>query len=275
MVLGHILRTMLYGAARKKASEVVGEAASEKSRPKEPLPPAEVAVVFAMGIESGGLEDLLSDVVTTRGEGFVIRQGKLDETPTAVVVSGVGLKAAAQATEALISGHKPKWIISAGFAGGLVARLKRHDILMANSVTDQRKNHLDIDVPAETPGLHVGRLLTADGLLRTSKEKEAAGKTHEALAVDMETFAVAEVCRQRGTRFSSVRAISDTLDETLPEDIEKLLAQKSTSGQLGAAAGAIFRRPSSIGDMYRLKENALLCSDRLAKFLADLIRRNV
>jgi len=280
MVFGHILRTMLYGAAKEKVREAVTEAATEQMSPKKQPGPVEVAVIFAMGIESGGLEDLLEDTVTTRGEGIVIRQGTLEEKSVAVVISGVGRKAAARATEAVISGHEPKLIISAGLAGGLVDALKRPDILIADSVADPRGNRLTIHVPkslgeaARQPGVNLGRLLTADGLVRTSAEKKAAGREHESMAVDMETFAVAEVCAKRSVQFSSIRTISDTVDETLPKDIENLLSQKSTSGQLGAAAGALFRRPSSIGDMYRLKENALVCSDHLAKFLAAMIRRD-
>ena len=88
-----------------------------------------------------------------------------------------------------------------------------------------------------------------------------------ALAADMETFAVAEVCRQRGVPFASIRVVNDTSDETLPRDVEHLLAQKTGAAQLGAALGAIWRRPASAKDMYQLRENALVASGRLAKFL--------
>ena len=55
------------------------------------------------------------------------------------------------------------------------------------------------------------------------------------------------------------------------ELIEKILEQQSLAQKLGAATGAVFRRPSSVKDMWNLRERALVASDRLAKFLTQLI----
>jgi adenosylhomocysteine nucleosidase len=68
-----------------------------------------------------------------------------------------------------------------------------------------------------------------------------------------------------------VRIISDAVDDELPADVERLARQKTRAGQFGAATGAIFRRPSSVKDMLRLKEYSLVASDRLAKFLSGMI----
>ncbi len=87
----------------------------------------------------------------------------------------------------------------------------------------------------------------------------------------METFAVAEVCRQRQTAFASVRVISDVAEERLPRDVEYLLRQKTGAARLGAALGAVCRRPASLKAMYQLHENALVASGRLARFLADYV----
>jgi adenosylhomocysteine nucleosidase len=97
------------------------------------------------------------------------------------------------------------------------------------------------------------------------------GQQHEALAVDMESMAVADVCRQEQVRCLSIRVISDAVDQALPKDIDYLVTRKTLAGRIGAAAGAAVRRPSSIKDMWQLKEDALVASDRLAKFLAGII----
>jgi adenosylhomocysteine nucleosidase len=57
----------------------------------------------------------------------------------------------------------------------------------------------------------------------------------------------------------------------LPADIERLLRQKTEAARLGAALGAIWRRPGSIKDLWALKENSLICSTQLAKFIAKVI----
>jgi adenosylhomocysteine nucleosidase len=117
----------------------------------------------------------------------------------------------------------------------------------------------------------VGRLLTVDSLLREPAERRLLAEKHGAIAVDMESFAVAEACRASGVAFMAVRIISDAVDDELPPEIEHLLAQKSFAGKLGAATGAILKRFSAAKDLWKLREDALKASDRLAKFLGGIM----
>jgi adenosylhomocysteine nucleosidase len=251
--------------------------AAEQGPPEEKKAVCHVGLVFALGIEAGGLVDRLAGVIRTEGAGFVAREGGLDGLRLLVVESGAGCQAAARATQSLILGHRPQWIISAGFAGGLDDRLAQGDILLADEITNSSGRVLAIDFKLKPDAaepmrhLHVGRLLSVDRVVETAEEKRSLGKQFSALAVDMESMGVAEVCGNEKIRFLSVRVITDAVDRTLPRDIDYLVKKKSTAGRLGAAAGAILRRPSSIKDMWQLKEDALLASERLAKFLAGLI----
>jgi len=285
MVLRHLFTHWLRSTASQQVREKVVEAAQEKLSEQaeavssdEPLP-CDIGVVFALAEEAGGLEDKLEGMLTVRGHEIVVRYGAIKGRRVAIVRSGAGRTAAAAATEALIDGHQPQWIIAAGFAGGLAPELSRGDVLLVDHLVDRAGNQMSIDLkvdPAaldEQPGVHLGRLLTVDKVVRLPDEKRALGREHDALAVDMETFAVAEVCRRRKVRLMAARAISDTVDDELPADVEHLLTQKTTAARLGAAAGAVFRRPSSAKDMLKLKENALLASDKLAKFLVGMIEQ--
>jgi len=241
--------------------------------------PSDLGVVFALGIESGGLEDRLREATTLHTGRFVVREGVLHGRNIAMVLSGAGRDNAAAATEALLEGHRPAWVLSAGFAGGLTADMKRNDVLMADHVADAAGGRLAIDLRvdpdslAKTPHVHVGRLLTVDRVVRLGEEKRSLGQEHGALAVDMETFAVAEVCRRRGARFLAVRVIVDTVDDDLPPDVRHLLAQKTIASKLGAAVGAVWRRPGSFRLMYQLRENALIASERLADFVEAMVEQ--
>lgn len=285
-----LLRNWLLSQAQQKMREAATQAAGEAMRgpaasdPQQapPQPPPEkkpevchVGLVFALGIEAGGLIDRLSGVIRTEGANFTAREGGLNGRRMVLIESGAGRERAAQATEALIHGHKPAWIVSAGFAGGLDPRMKRGDMLMANAIVglDGRNLAIDFSLPADgaQPHLHVGRLLTVDRVIRDPAEKQALGQQFGALAVDMETIGVAEVCQAEKVRFLSVRVIIDTMDQVLPRDIDNLVKRESTAGRLGAAAGAILKRPSSIKDMWQLKEDALVASERLAKFLVGVL----
>ncbi|NQU20679.1 MAG: hypothetical protein HQ567_05300 [Candidatus Nealsonbacteria bacterium] len=285
MVIRYLLRNWIHRTAQRKVRQSVADAARQHLHTEEPedatsdrpAEPCDLGVVFALGIEAGALEERLSGTVIIRGDGLVVRQGLLQGKRVAIVRCGAGGKAAAKATEALISGHQPRWVLAAGLAGGLSAELKRHDILMVDHLVDTAGNRLEIDLKvdresiATLPGVRIGRLLSADRIIRRPDEKLALGRQHDAVAVDMESFAVAEVCRRRKVPLLAVRVINDTADEELPPDVENLLAQKTKLSQLGAVTGAVWRRPASVKDMYRLRENALAASERLAGFLADMV----
>jgi adenosylhomocysteine nucleosidase len=287
MVLRWLAANWLRSAAGAKLRETVTEAAREEvvsavkkaqaEAAEVSLRPCDVGLVFALRIEAGGLEDLLSASTVTQGDGFVACHGGFAGRHLIVVRSGAGREAAQRVTEALISGHEPKWVISAGFAGGLHPELKRHDILMADGLVDLDGNRLSVDlkvdpaVLAQTRGVHLGTLLTADRIIRLPGEKRALGDKHHAMAVDMETFAVAQVCRRHKIRFMAVRVITDGVDDELPPDVEHLMKQQTSIRKVGAVVGTIMNRPGSVKDMYNLKENALVASDRLAKFLASMM----
>jgi adenosylhomocysteine nucleosidase len=282
MPLRYLLKSWLQNEATSRLRDAAGRAVEEQlsptsspQSPEEPKP-CHLGVIFALGIESGCLEDLLQGLVTIRTKDFVIREGGLNGRRTVMILSGPGRQNAAAAAEILIDGHQPGRIVSAGFAGGLCSDLKRNDILMADAVLNSEGARIAVDLPAglsaalQRPDVHRGPLLTHDRVVRLPAERKSLFQRFAALGVDMETFAVAEVCQKHNVSFLSVRAINDLADETLPPDVEHLLNQKSGAAQLGAALGAIWRRPASAKDMYQLRENALVASLKLAKFLAEI-----
>jgi adenosylhomocysteine nucleosidase len=282
MSLRSLLQAWLHNKAKAAMRDAVMQAekgqdrhSTEKLLATEPKP-CHIGLVFALGIESGCFEDLLQGAVAIRGHGFTVREGGLRGRRVVLIRSMAGQSNAARATEILIAGHRPSRIISAGLAGGLSAELKRNDILVADRLLRSDGDSIAVELPpalatmCHRPGVRCGTLLSADRVVRFPSQRRELLQRHGAMAVDMETFAVAEVCRRHGIPFSSIRAINDTADETLPNDVEHLLAQKTTPARLGAAMGAILRRPASAKDMYRLRENALVASLRLAEFIASI-----
>lgn len=294
-MLRHLIQAWLANTAKAKVREAVVRAAHDQVKQAvassadgaaadagaamvaaEPQR-CHVGVVFALGIESGCFEDRLNGCVTIRGERFVAREGGLKGRRVLAMLSGAGRKNACEATEVLIDGHHPLRIISAGFAGGLHPTLKRNDILLVDRVVLADGSELPVELSAELTalagqaGVHVGSLLSVDQVVRLPRQKQQLGERYGALAVDMETFAVAEVCRRREVPFVAIRVINDTASETLSCEAEHLLVQKSNAARFGAAVGALLRRPGSAKDMYQMRENALVASARLAKFLAGIV----
>jgi len=290
MPLGWLWRDWLQRTAAERLRQAVSQAAGRQTEPREPssnsgrmlaLGSCDVGLVFATEIESGGLEDLLGGVVSIHGQGFVARQAEHRGRSLVLVRCGAGRQAAADATEALILGHRPRCVISAGFAGGLQTAVARHDLVVADELADADGQHLAIE-PAidphclpEGPPLHVGRLLPVDRVVHQPRETKALGEKHQALAVDMESFDVAQVCRERHVPMLAVRVITDAVDEELPHDMERLARQKTSAARWGAAIGTLLNRPSSIKDLWALQEKALIGTDRLGRFLLAMIEQLV
>jgi adenosylhomocysteine nucleosidase len=248
--------------------------------PLAPPPvPADVGIVAALPIEVGPLLDRLKGRRKYAGPKWSISEGDLAGKLVALIVAGVGEPAARRGVELLAAGHRPRWVISAGYGGALDPELKRNDVIVTNRVAsvDPYRPPLDIDLSlpatdAGRPRVRAGSVLTADRIIRTPTEKAALRREHGCDVVDMETHAVASYCAERSIRFLGVRVVSDEATTELPPEVLTILGP--TGGfRLGATMGALWRRPSSVKDLLRLREHAYQAADRLAEVLPQLIER--
>ncbi|WP_435017163.1 nucleoside phosphorylase [Tundrisphaera sp. TA3] len=241
-------------------------------KPARPPGPADIGIVAALSIEIAPLISRLRDVRKYAGERLTVIEGELGDQLIAVVVAGAGRKRAQIGAEILIDGHRPRWIISAGFGGALSPDLHRGDIVLADEVMNLEGGRfaIDVAVPPPVPGqpaIRAGRLLTVDEIIRTAAEKAELHARTGASVVDMETSSVAALCGERGVRFLSVRVISDEAGVDLPPEVVAILG-RSGGLRLGAAVGAIWKRPSSMKDLLLLRDHARSAADRLSAFLS-------
>ena len=88
--------------------------------------------------------------------------------------------------------------------------------------------------------------------------------------VDMESAAVALVAQNANVQFLTVRAISDTSEETLPPEVSRLSQPQSPMHRFGAALAAITRRPAAVTDLWKLWEQGMSCSRTLADRLEQI-----
>ncbi|MGC3972655.1 MAG: hypothetical protein QM775_36520 [Pirellulales bacterium] len=241
---------------------------------------ADIGVVFALGAEQGCTEDLLADISYVEASGVPIRTGRLGDRLIVLATSGPGPAAAARATQMLLDVHRPQWIISAGFCGGLQADVARNQILAAVEYFERPELTAPLAASlakaaandAASPG-KPARFVTVPGIVARSEDKRALGVKTGASVCEMESAAVVEACEVRGVSCLVLRVVSDPVDEDLPSDLEPLMSAKTTARTLGAVFGALWRRPASAKDLWRLKENALLAADALAKHLRDVLFR--
>jgi adenosylhomocysteine nucleosidase len=236
---------------------------------------ADIGLVCALPLELSAFLGRCSKVKTYTGGRFTFRGGFYQNIRVAIVESGMGRARARAATNALLDAHAPRWIVSTGFCGALDPQLKIGQMIVADEIVNSVGDCLKVDVGMTSDaaqGRYVGRTLTVDEMVRTVAEKQNLAKLSGALAVDMETFEIAQLCRERKVRFMAMRSVSDDLSADLAPEVLSLIGATG-SIRLGAVIGALWKRPGSYKDMWQLRENAMLAAESLAEFLDGVVKQ--
>jgi adenosylhomocysteine nucleosidase len=231
--------------------------------------PADVGIVAAMPMEVGDLVRGLKKVWKYHSVSIPVIEGEYAGKIVAVAVGGMGRASATRAADVLIAGHRPRWIISAGFAGALNPAYTRNDLILATEVIDREGGSYSVNLPPEM-GASIrhakGRLLTVDRVVLLAAEKDELHRSYEADLVDMESSAVAAVCNEKQVRFLSIRVISDDAHNDLPRELASIM-NPSGVYRVGATIRSLWRRPSSVKDFWSLYEHSIEAADQLAKFI--------
>jgi adenosylhomocysteine nucleosidase len=146
-----------------------------------------------------------------------------DERP-AIRVAGADARRAAEAAQALVS-HGCSALISLGFSGALDPHHGPGDIIIADAVVfpDGRKiptharwrRGLELALTGHAAST-VGTITGSDKPLLTPADKISCHLSCNALAVDMESHAVARVAERHGVPFAALRVISDSHQARIP-----------------------------------------------------------
>jgi adenosylhomocysteine nucleosidase len=199
-----------------------------------------------------------------------------------VTEAGVGRARTERALDWLLSGpalgnvpYRPRVVLSAGFAGALSAELRVGDVVLATDVIDADGNPWPATWPEELPGgewrppLHRGRVLTMPHIVSRPEDKEALGRQHHAVAVDMESAVVARLCLERQVRFGCVRVISDDRQTPLSPRLAGCLAGGRVS--LLRLLASIMRSPKLVSELWRLGRHTKFASQQLGAALGELL----
>ena len=236
---------------------------------------ADIGIVAALSMEVAPFVGRCLPVQSYVGDRFQVSGVLLHDIRIAVVESGAGANLAARATNTLIDGHAPKWVVSVGFSGALQPHLKVGDLVVANAIVDRQGKGLSVPVQMQSAPqdrLFVGKFVNTEQIVRLAADKQQLGESTGALAVDMESLAVARVCAERNIRFMAVRVISDDLSKDLPQEVLSVFGSTGYR-RAGAVLSALWNRPSSWSDMWQLREQAVVAAARLGLFLRNVVER--
>jgi adenosylhomocysteine nucleosidase len=185
---------------------------------------------------------LMDDVHPQEVGGRDFRVGHLHGHDVVAVLSRIGKVAAATTATALIERFEVDRIVFTGVAGGLAPGVDRGDVVVADSFLQHDLDASPIFPKYEVPlygtsrfatdavltreleaavrkalpatKLHRGLVVSGDRFVSTTSESRALQHAlPDALAVEMEGAAIAQVCRDYGVPFAAVRTISDRADD--------------------------------------------------------------
>jgi adenosylhomocysteine nucleosidase len=214
-----------------------------------------VAVIVAMPVE---VALLLNGVTAEQVNGV-----NLFALPNAVIaIGGIGEKFARRAAEVAIEFAQAKLLISAGIVGAISPKLKVGDVGRIREVVDVATG---VRYPTAGGG---------DWVLATSQDVSDAAEKRELLAkygadvVDMEAAAVAQVARERGVEFASVKSISDDADFDMPP-----LNRFIDDGKFDTRRFLIYvaLHPRWWGALGKIKKNSDIASANLCRAVEHLI----
>ena len=178
---------------------------------------------------------------------------------TLLAVSGMGRAAAARSARALVDAGATA-LASWGMAGGLDPALTPGTIFLPSEVISsdgasittarQWRERLGSALSAQRP-LVQGRLLTSAKAVGSLAEKATLFREKGAVAVDMESLAIAEVAQTRELPFIAVRVIVDSASDALPQAVTAA-ADSEGHLQVWRLMGALARAPADLAPLIRL-----------------------
>ncbi len=247
----------------------------------------ELAILVALTLEAEPLVASMAESVRLRAGRRTITVGTLGSRRVAVLAAGVGRDAARLGVQMLVEGHRPGALLAAGLCGGLDPGLPHGRVLLADEVVlaegrpfvpDPLTGILEPpDRPEESaeagePPISRGRVVTSDSVVATPQAKRDLRAECGAAAVDMESWWIAEAATEAEVPWASLRVVSDTAAERIPDDVAALAATAHPARLAGAAMRLLFRRPAAIGDFAELRERACQAADSLAAAMVRLLR---
>jgi adenosylhomocysteine nucleosidase len=215
--------------------------------------------------------------------GFRVRT---ERGEVAFVATGIGMKRArAIARQALAAMPETQLVIATGVVGALSGGLRPGDIVIADRALKAREDsaHPEQVLPVDSATIDLcerilhragldsstGAILSSMRVIPNAAEKRAAKQHSGAIAVDMESAAIAIEATARGVPFAIVRTVIDSLED---EVFGAEMADEQGRVKPLAAANYLVRNPGAFLKIPWMLRNLTLATRALADAIEALIK---
>ncbi len=212
-----------------------------------------IGIIGAMEIETNGLVAKLDNVVNESMGGYTFTKGVYDGKDVVVCRCGIGKVFSSTAAVLMIERYLPDCIINIGVAGG-AKPLVQGDVVVANKTVQH-------DYDAVADGLELGQvhgfsspyfdcdvtlvdklstalertgnkfikgvIASGDCFVSSAEKSTSIAKRFGAVAFDMESAAINQVCQIQSVPFCSMRAISDNADNEAVKSFYEFVTEAS------------------------------------------------
>ncbi|MFL6448086.1 MAG: hypothetical protein ACJ746_10415 [Bryobacteraceae bacterium] len=203
-------------------------------------------------------------------------EGILEGRRILLAANGAGPKLVAQAIEvakraisaAELSSSKLEAIVSVGFCGGLRPGLQPRQIIVATDVLDVRDGSKYPCAPISATCEHETGVVASQDRVAINREEKARLFASGAIAVDMESFAVAEGAKRASVPFFCIKAVSDSAEESFRIDLNKM---RTPEGRIvrGKIVLYVLTHPWMVGELLRLRRRSQDAARALGEFLVS------
>lgn len=190
-----------------------------------------LGIIVAMGSELKMLLAEMSSVTEETANGTTYYKGNIGSRDIVAMQCGIGKVNAAVGALTLIERYSPEAIINTGIAGGtgggadildvvVGTEVGYHDVWCGPGNAPGQVQGLPerfagatamFGITQDTPGVKLGLIASGDRFVSTPEELAALLATQpRAIACDMESGAIAQVCHLKQIPFLAIRVVSDT-----------------------------------------------------------------
>lgn len=194
-----------------------------------------IGIIVAMESELAMLLPLVDNMTETAVNGHIIRRGRMGDNEVALMQTGIGKVNAAIGAISLIDTFSPDLIVNTGIAGGTGRGAGILDVVIADSVAyhdvycgpgnargqvqglperfdcSEAASLVNLDAVKDNPDVKHGLIASGDLFVSIPEELWTVLEVQpDAIAVDMESGAIAQVCHLRDVPFLAIRVVSDT-----------------------------------------------------------------